>query len=64
MLKNPAVSNLIRRDNINQIDSLLETSIDQGMQSMTMHLDMLVQSGKITAEEAKLRTPRDKQLNY
>lgn len=63
MFKNPAVANLIRKENTNQIDSIMETGIDQGMQTMQMHLETLVQQGVITKEEADSRTPKDKQIN-
>ena len=63
LFKNPAVANLIRRDNINQIDSIIETGLDKGMQTMSMHLDMLLQKGIITPEEAEMNKPKDRQLN-
>lgn len=62
LFKNPAVANLIRRDNINQIDSIIETGIDKGMQTMTMHLDMLTQKKIIDEAEAEMYKPKDKQL--
>ncbi len=62
LFKNPAVANLIRRDNINQIDSIIETGLDKGMQNMQMHLDMLVQDDLIDKEEAEARKPKDRQL--
>lgn len=63
LFKNPAVANLVRRDNINQIDSIIETGLDKGMQTMSMHLDMLVQDGKVSNEEAESRKPKDRQLS-
>lgn len=62
LFKNPAVANLIRRDNINQIESIIETGLDKGMQNMQTHLDILVKDGQITPEDADLRRPKDRQL--
>lgn len=63
LFKNTAVSNLIRQDNINQIKSVIETNIDQGMQTMTMHLKMLVHNGIISPEEAFAKMPKEKEMD-
>jgi len=60
LFKNPAVANLIRRDHINQIDSIIETGLDKGMQNMQMHLDMLVQEGTIVPDDAEAMKPKDR----
>lgn len=52
MLKNNAISNLIREGKTYQIKSVLETGQQEGMQTMTAALEKLYQQGFIT-EKAK-----------
>ena len=59
MLQNPAVSNLIRKGNTHQIDSTIETSRAEGMQTMKRSLLELASSGKITKETALKYLPME-----
>ena len=52
MIKNNAISNLIREGKTFQIKSVLETSQSEGMQTMVQALEKLYQQGFIT-EKAK-----------
>ena len=52
MIKNHAVENLIRENKSYQIDSVIETSLREGMISMDKSLADLVQRGIVTAEDA------------
>ena len=49
----PAVRNIIREGKTHQLDAVIQTGADHGMQSMDKTLINLVHSGKITFDEAK-----------
>ncbi len=53
LIANPAVRNIIREGKSHQLDAVIQTSADAGMQSMDRTLVQLVQSGQITFDEAK-----------
>lgn len=53
LIANPAVRNIIREGKSHQLDAVIQTSGDVGMQSMDRTLVTLVQQGQITYEEAK-----------
>lgn len=53
LVVNSAVRNIIRDNKTHQIDSVIQTGGDQGMQTMDSTLSKLVHSGKVTYEEAK-----------
>lgn len=52
MIKNSAVENLIRENKSYQIDSVIETSLKDGMISLDKSLASMVQRGIITADNA------------
>ncbi len=52
MLRNSAISNLIRENKIPQIKTVLETNIQNGMTTMDRHLKQLYQTGEIEREVA------------
>ncbi|MEI7621112.1 MAG: type IV pilus twitching motility protein PilT [Candidatus Moraniibacteriota bacterium] len=54
MINNHAVENLIRENKIYQIDSVIETSLRDGMVSLEKSLADLVQKGLVTADDAFL----------
>ena len=56
LLGNTAVRNLIREGKIHQIPSVMQTSQNQGMQTLEMHLLELVDEGIITKETAIEKT--------
>lgn len=49
----PAARNLIREGKSHQLDSVIQTGGDEGMQSMDRNLVDLIRAGKITYDEAK-----------
>jgi len=53
LIANSAVRNIIREGKTHQLDSVIQTSSQEGMQSMDRTLVQLVQSGQITYDEAK-----------
>ncbi len=53
LVANPAVRNIIRESKTHQLDSVIQTGADQGMQSMDKELVKLVHAGKVTYEDAK-----------
>ena len=53
MIANPAVRNIIREGKTHQLDTVIQTSADQGMQTMDRTLVKLVQSGVITYDNAR-----------
>lgn len=53
MVANPAVRNIIREGKTHQLDAVIQTGAEEGMQSMDHTLASLVKSGKITLDEAK-----------
>lgn len=52
MIKNHAVENLIRENKAYQIDSVIETSMREGMVSMDKSLSELIKKGIVTADDA------------
>lgn len=53
LVANPAVRNIIREGKSHQLDAVIQTGADQGMQSMDKTLVGLVQAGTVTFEEAR-----------
>ena len=53
LIANSAVRNIIREGKSHQLDNVIQTSSDEGMQSMDRTLVNLIQSGQITYDEAK-----------
>jgi len=53
LIANAAVKNIIREGKTHQLDAVIQTSAQEGMQSMDRTLVTLVQSGQITYEEAR-----------
>lgn len=52
LITNPAVRNIIREGKSHQLDAVIQTSADQGMQTMDRTLVNLVQSGVVTYDNA------------
>lgn len=50
----PAVRNIIREGKTHQLDAVIQTGAEHGMQSMDKTLANLIHSGKITYDEARL----------
>lgn len=53
LVANPAVRNVIREGKAHQLDAIIQTGADQGMQSMDRMLVGLVQGGTISYDEAR-----------
>lgn len=53
MVANPAIRNIIREGKSHQLDTIIQTGGDQGMQTMDRTLVKLVQSGVITYDDAR-----------
>lgn len=53
LVANPAVRNIIREGKSHQLDAVIQTGADQGMQTMDRTLVGLVQSGVVTYEVAR-----------
>lgn len=53
LINNTAVSNLIREGRTHEIDSVIETSVDEGMISMNRSLVQLVRANEVKVEEAR-----------
>ena len=53
LLANPAVRNVIREGKSNQLDIIIQTSAESGMQTMDKTLVNLIHAGTITYEEAR-----------
>ncbi|MBC7746830.1 type IV pilus twitching motility protein PilT [Pedobacter sp.] len=53
LVANPAVRNIIREGKSHQLDAVIQTGADQGMQSMDKTLVSLIQAGTVTFEEAR-----------
>ena len=62
LVNTPATANLIRENNIAQIESVIQTGAKEGMISMTNALKALVSDGHITQEVADKRTGRQRKL--
>jgi len=56
LINTPAVSNLIRENNISQIPSVLQTNAKEGMVSMKHAVELLEKEGLIDAEMVAKRT--------
>ncbi len=53
LVANPAVRNIIREGKTHQLDAVIQTGADAGMQTMDRTLVGLVQSGAVTYDEAR-----------
>ncbi len=53
LVATPAVRNIIREGKTHQLDAVIQTGGEYGMQSMDRNLVQLIQEGKITYDEAK-----------
>lgn len=53
MIGNPAVRNIIREGKTHQLDAVIQTSADLGMQSMDRTLANLVKNGTVTYDDAR-----------
>lgn len=53
LIANPAVRNIIREGKSHQLDAVIQTGADQGMQSMDRTLANMIRSGTITYDEAR-----------
>lgn len=53
LVANSAVRNIIREGKTHQLDAVIQTSADQGMQTMDRTLVKLVQNGTVTYDDAK-----------
>lgn len=53
LIANPAVRNIIREGKTHQLDAVIQTGTDQGMQTMDRTLVNFVQSGVVTYDEAR-----------
>lgn len=53
LITNPAVRNIIREGKAHQLDAVIQTGADQGMQTMDRTLVNLVQAGTITYDSAR-----------
>ncbi len=53
MIATPAVRNIIREGKTHQLDAVIQTGAEEGMQTMDRNLAGLVKAGRITLEEAK-----------
>ncbi len=62
LIANSAVSNLIRENRTHEINTVIETGLEQGMIDMNRCLADLVRSGEITAETAYLYSTNPKTL--
>ena len=62
LLANYAIRNLIRERKVHQIATVIETSSQNGMQTLDHALGDLVRKGIIDAEEALLRAQRPEQM--
>ena len=62
LINTPAVANLIREGNTAQLYSLLQTSAQQGMQTLERALADLLQSGSIDRAEAMAKAGKPEEL--
>jgi twitching motility protein PilT len=53
LIATPAVRNIIREGKTHQLDAVIQTGGDVGMQSMDKTLVNMVQSGTVTIDEAR-----------
>jgi len=59
MFNNHAIANMIRKGNTHQIDSVIETSTQEGMQTMKKSLTDLMQADVVDEEEALAFMPKE-----
>jgi len=57
LISNTAVSNLIREKRVHEINTVIETGLENGMIDMNRSLADLVRRGEITAENARIYSP-------
>ena len=62
LIANQAVQNLIREKRVHEINTVIETGLNDGMIDMNRSLAELVRKGLITAENAYLYSPNPKVL--
>ena len=62
LINNNAISNLIREKRTHEIDTVIETSSQEGMINMDRSLAELVRSGEITVESAYMHSQNPKNL--
>jgi twitching motility protein PilT len=62
MIANPAIKNLIREGKIHQVDNVIQTSAEAGMNLLETSLTNLIQQGAISAEKAQEYAIRPKEL--
>ena len=53
LIATPAVRNIIREGKSHQLDAVIQTGADKGMQSMDRNLISLIKNGTITYDDAK-----------
>jgi twitching motility protein PilT len=53
LVANPAVRNIIREGKAHQLDAIIQTGAEQGMQTMDRTLASLVQAGTVTYDNAR-----------
>lgn len=53
LISNPAVRNIVREGKSHQLDAVIQTGADQGMQTMDRTLVNLVQNGTVTYDNAR-----------
>ncbi len=63
LINNNAVSNLIRENRLHEINTVIETSSDQGMIDLNRYLTDMVRKGEITIENAYLYSTNSKNLD-
>jgi twitching motility protein PilT len=59
----PAVRNLIRKNELQQLYSVIQTSANEGMCTMNHSLLRLFGEGKVSLEQARLFTTRQKEFD-
>jgi len=62
LINNNAVGNLIRENRLHELNTIIETSSDQGMIDLNRYLSELVRNGEITIENAYLHSNNPKSL--
>jgi twitching motility protein PilT len=62
LINTPAVSNLIRENNISQIGSVIQTNVKEGMVSMKRAVETLEKEGLIDADTASNRVGRQRKV--
>ena len=64
MIPNPAIRNMIREGKHYQINNIMQTGQNQGMQLMDAHLAQLYKDGLISLDDARLRALDQDLLEY